>query len=469
MEFLDRKKEMDRLNKSLKFNEGNLIVIWGRRRIGKTRLLIEWIQKNNGLYWTADESSSAVQRNYFAQNLNTLFPGFSDVEYPNWDALLRRIASEAKTKKWRGPLVIDELPYLVNAAKELPSILQRWIDHEAKAAGLTVVLSGSSQSMMQGLVTDYNAPLYGRAHELFKLDPLPIGYIGQALDIKSCNQMVEAYTLWGGVPKYWELAKAYKKNIMQSACQLILDPHSSLYNEPSKLLLEEIPSAIVLRPILDAIGMGMHRISEIAARLGQPATSLARPIARLQDLDLVTKEIPFGENEKSSKTTLYKIKDPFFRFWFQVVASKKSMLLDCTDKVREGIFKKHFPHLVSQTWEDICLKAFSQFDPLNLSIDWLPAKRFWKGNGPEWDVVTQSLDEKNLLIGEVKWKTTAITETFVNKTIKALKAKGRPPLKLNENTKVHYCIFLPDGELKKQKFGDNIHVITAVDLIPRFT
>ena len=162
MEFLDRKKEMDRLNKSLKFNEGNLIVIWGRRRIGKTRLLIEWIQKNNGLYWTADESSSAVQRNYFAQNLNTLFPGFSDVEYPNWDALLRRIASEAKTKKWRGPLVIDELPYLVNAAKELPSILQRWIDHEAKAAGLTVVLSGSSQSMMQGLVTDYNAPLYGR-------------------------------------------------------------------------------------------------------------------------------------------------------------------------------------------------------------------------------------------------------------------------------------------------------------------
>lgn len=468
MEFLDRKKEIDRLNRALGLKDCHLIVLWGRRRIGKTRLLIEWIQNNDGLYWTADESAPSVQRHYFAQALDAKFPGFSEVNYPDWDALLRRLTHEAQNKKWTGPLIIDEFPYLVNSAKELPSIFQRWIDHEVKTANLTVILSGSSQTMMQGLVTDYNSPLYGRAHELFKLSALPIGYIGPGLDLEEdYNKMLEAYSIWGGIPKYWELAKPYKENIEKSACELILDPQSSLHNEPNKLLLEEIPSAITLRPLLDAIGMGAHRISEIAGRLNQLSTSLARPISRLQDLDLVKKEIPFGENEKTSKTSLYKIKDPFFRFWFQVVASRKSLLINCTNQVRSAIFRQFLPSLAAQTWEDVCLEIFSHFDPLDQGIDWLPAKRFWRGNGPEWDIVTQSIDGQYLFLGEVKWKSTPINEKFILQTIQELKNKGIPSFKFKAPPIVHYCVFTPDSPLIMPDLEENIHIITTKQVINR--
>lgn len=465
MEFLNRKDEMSRLNNVYDSPDGGLIVIWGRRRVGKTRLLIEWIKKTNGIYWVADESSGPIQRQYFSQALETHFPGFSDVEYPNWDVLLKRLSNEAKQKNWRGPLVLDEFPYLVSTAPELPSIFQRWIDHDAKFLKLTIVLSGSSQSMMQGLVLYHNAPLYGRAKELFKLNPLPIGYIGEALEIESPRKMMEAYTLWGGIPRYWELASPYKKDILKSASKLVLDPLGPLHQEPQRLLLEENPSAVSLRPILDIIGMGVHRLSEIAARLNQPATSLVRPIHRLEDLGLITREIPFGESEKSSKRTLYKIRDPFFRFWFKVVAPRRGILADASEDLRNQIFKEQFPFLISQTWEEICLNVISKAKNLAGIPQWMPASRFWQGNGPEWDIVSQSMDKQHLLLGEAKWIEGPITEKYIQSIVGALQAKGAPNLKIKSSNTIKYSIFVPELPNKKLHLGENVFLIDASTVI----
>ncbi len=461
MEFLNRKEEMRRLDGVWQSSDGGLVVIWGRRRVGKTRLLIEWVRKHNGMYWVADESSGSVQRRYFSQALEVHFPGFSDVEYPDWDVLLKRLTNEARQKKWRGPLVLDEFLYLVAAAPELPSIFQRWIDHDAKEQKLTVVLSGSSQSMMAGLVLDHNAPLYGRAKELFKINPLPIGYIREGLKIESYRKMVEAYTLWGGIPRYWELASSYKGDILSSACDLVLDPLGPLHQEPYRLLLEEAPSAISLRPILDVIGMGCHRLSEIARRLGQPVTSLSRPMHRLEDLGLIVREVPFGESEKSGKRCLYKIRDPFFRFWFKVVAPRRGIFADASEELRSEIFNAQFPFLVSQTWEELCLGYVSKARNLGRFHGWMPARRYWKGKGAEWDIVSESIDKSDILLGEVKWGEKYITEIYLQRVLEELQSKGVPDIEMQKDARIKYCIFVPELPDNEIDLGENVFLVDA--------
>lgn len=318
MDFIDRKKELGLLGSVSKLPNGGVAVVYGRRRVGKTRLLLEWSNKHKGVYYMADESAAPLQRKYLSLALEQALPGFSLVDYPDWTALFIRLAKDALQANWRGPLVIDELPYLITASPELPSILQKFLDIEAKKAKLVIALCGSSQRMMQGAVLEASAPLYGRADQIIKLSPLLAGYISEALECKSAKEEIEAYAIWGGIPKYWELAQNSGLSLLPCIEQLVLDPMGPLNDEPQRLLQLEIPSAASLRPLLDSIGLGAHRASEIAMRTGQPVTSLARPLQRLLELDFVHREIPYGAHEYDSKRALYKIKDPFLKFWFEL-------------------------------------------------------------------------------------------------------------------------------------------------------
>ena len=148
MRFIDRQEEMLRLADLA--SGGGLAVLWGRRRVGKTRLLLEWCAEHDGLYTVADQSAAAIQRRYLATAVATRFPGFDQVDYPDWRSLLQRISREAALVGWRGPIVFDELPYLVLNSPELPSVLQAWVDHDVQDSGLIVAVAGSCQRMMQG-------------------------------------------------------------------------------------------------------------------------------------------------------------------------------------------------------------------------------------------------------------------------------------------------------------------------------
>jgi len=315
MRFVDRTEELDRLEHLLAREEGALAVVYGRRRIGKTRLLLEWLGNRAGVYTVADLSTADLQRRYVAEALATRLPGFGDVEYRDWPSLLVRLAREAQVAGLRGPFIFDELPYLVLASPELPSVLQRWIDHEAQAARLVVAVAGSSQRMMQGFVLARDAPLFGRAREILELGPLDPSYLREVFRVASGIGLAEAYAAWGGVPRYWELAVQVAGDPPAQIERLVLDPLGPLHREPDRLLVEEVPSAVEARPVLDAIGAGAHRVSEIAGRIGRPATSMARPLDRLVEMGVVRREIPFREPEKRSRRSLYKIDDPFFRLW----------------------------------------------------------------------------------------------------------------------------------------------------------
>ena len=293
---------------------------------------------------------------------------------------------------------------------------------------MLVAIAGSTQHMMQGLALDETSPLYGRAVAAFALPPMAPSALGQALALGDARRVVAAYTVWGGVPSYWELAEPFDDVVDEAVDRLVLDPMGPLHTEGDRLLLEERPPAVSLRPLLEAIGNGAHRVSEIAGRLGVAATALGRPLARLVDLGLVTREQPFADTERSGKRTRYRIADPFLRLWFRVVAPHRALLAAADRESRLTVWNRHRPGLNAAAWEELCRRAVPALsrsgDPLARFGPFGPAARFWRGSGPEWDVVSRSLDGATLLLGEAKWSERVVGETELQRTGAALVARG---------------------------------------------
>lgn len=464
MRFIDRQTELDRLEGLSAGAQGALAVVYGRRRVGKTRLLVEWLRTGSGLYTVADQSSSDIQRSYFAGEVSRVLSGFSDVRYPDWATLLRRLATDAQNAGWRGPLAIDELPYLVQSAPELPSVLQRWLDHEALPSGLTVMLAGSSQRMMQGLVLDASAPLYGRARECMKLQPLAPWHIAKALGTDDPIKIVAFYAAWGGIPRYWELALAQPEPLADAVDRLVLDPLGPLHREPERLLIEELPPATEVRPVLDAIGQGAHRACEIATRSGHKATSLSKPLVRLQEMDLVVREVPFGASERSSKTSLYRIADPFLRMWFKMVAPHRSYLAMASPDDRSALFHRLWPEHAAACLEALCRTCLAR-----LKSDlgpWQPAGRWWRGNAPEWDVVAEGATERVLLLGECKWRSRPFDRRAASQAVQTLKTKPPPTLSRRfDGHRMVKALFVPAVEDDLPRQIDGVTVLNVSDLL----
>ena len=398
--FFDREEERARLERLMAGREGALGVLYGRRRCGKSRLLREVLPPDRSVYYVGDDRESTLQRASLAGEIARLLPGFDRVTYPDWDALFARWWSEAPAGS---VLALDELPALVATAAELPSVLQRYLDRHAER-GLHVLLAGSSQRMMQGLVLDRTAPLFGRALEILKIDPLGAGWIRKALRLRDAAKAVESYAVWGGIPRYWELA-ADHPDLATAVRTLVLSPLGVLHEEPSRLLLDDLRDVIQAASILSVIGQGCHRASEIAARLGKPATSLSRPLQRLMEMHLVERQTPYGVEVRSGKRTLYRISDPYLRYWFRFVEPDRSRLEIRQISAVERRIARRFPHHVGEAWEELARASVPLLDSLGES--WGPASRWW-GAGLdrkplEVDLVAANEEGDGILVGEVKW------------------------------------------------------------------
>ncbi|MEM7582431.1 MAG: ATP-binding protein [Acidobacteriota bacterium] len=466
VDFINRIKEMERLDQLASQEGGGLAVLYGRRRIGKTRLLLEWSRRHGGLYTVADPSTAEIQRRYFAESVAEHLPGFAEVATRDWRSLLRQLAKEAQIAGWRGPIIFDELPYLVMASPELPSVLQRWVDHDARQAGLVVAVAGSSQRMMRSLVLSRDAPLFGRARELLKLGPIDSSYLYPMFRPETGIELVEHYTAWGGVPRYWELAVELDGDVPSRLERLALDPLGPLHREPDRLLLEEIPSALETRPVLDAIGSGAHRVSEIAGRLGRKATSMSRPLDRLVEMGLVRREVPFGELEKKSRRGVYKIRDPFFRFWFRVVAPNRGQL--ASSPLRRQILERHWRHLNAEAWEELCrqrLPGMTGPSILGQLGPWGPASRWWHGASPEWDVVSESVDGRYLLLGEVHFSSTPFSPDRLQQLAQDLATREPPKLSGKRSSAIVRALFVP--EVEEDVYMRDVQIVGIEELIPR--
>lgn len=408
LHFLNRERELAKLKSSLGSEEPAFLVVYGRRRCGKSTLL-QHVAGKNDIYYLADQQESPLQRQSLAREIGRLVPGFGDVQYPSWEILFTAARNHISSN---AALILDEFPYLAQNSPELPSIIQKLLD--SRQPKFHLVLCGSSQRMMQGLVLDSTAPLYGRAREIIKLRPLEPGWLPEALAV-SPAAAVEAYSVWGGVPRYWELAKDF--STLESACrELILDRDGVLHEEPMRLLLDDMRGAGQPHSLLALIGAGVNRLSEIAGRLGKPATSMARPLANLAQLGFVNRELPFGESPRASKKTLYRLEDPFLKFWYRVVLPNHSMLeQDMVDEVWTSS-RQQREALVAETWEELARKSTARLEIGGSR--WKPGSRWW-GRGPdgknlEIDVVAESLDGNSILLGEAKWEKETKLASVVN-------------------------------------------------------
>lgn len=404
MHFLDRIEEKSRLEGFLNSELGGLACLYGRRRCGKTRLLREVLNgRQNAVYYLSDRSVPQVQRLRLCEEMSHTVPSFAHIEVPtDWGKLfdLWVLMSPANSI-----IVLDEFPYLVDSAPELPSILQRILDG-LEMGGRKIVICGSSQRMMQGFVMSAEDPLYGRAREILRLSPLPFAWIGRAFPNRSQSELLSLWTVFGGVPRYWELA-ASDPDFMSSVRRLVTDALGVLHDEPQFLLMDEVGDYAKASSVLSLIGRGVNRLSEIAARMGRKATELSHPLKRLTELGLIEREVPFGADVNNGKKSLYHIADNFLAFWYKFVAPKLSHpnFLDSEESIAE--FNVGFTVLKGQTWERLVrqqIQVGAQSEVADMK--WRSVARWW-GSGlnrqpMELDVVAESADGETLLLGECK-------------------------------------------------------------------
>ena len=375
LRFVNRRHELTELDAHAR--AGGLLVVFGRRRVGKTRLLTHWLSKRQGLYSQAIEASKE-------QQLEQLV---ADVRQGLSAAVTPRTMAEFLELLDLGPrdfvLCLDEFPYLVASDPSLPSVLQRWLDHR-KRKHSALVLAGSSTRMMNDLFLNRSAPLFGRARKIIEVPPM-----SYAAFCAACGQnpsSPEAFTRFamvGGVPRYWELVEK-KQSAVELAEALFFGPSPALEFEPSRLLKDEGISGATAPALLEAIGRGAHKASEMAARLSTPQTNLSRLLQVLLDSRLVTRELPFGESVRTTKRTLYRITDPTLRFWFHVYSPHRSRWRTYGRAEREKLLDDH----ASTVFEE------------QLRARTPDGARFWEGD-LEFDLVHR--DGKDLVVSEVKW------------------------------------------------------------------
>lgn len=403
MKFVDRIDEAARLKDALAREKSSLVVMFGRRRLGKSTL-IKRVLSENDVYFLADRSEGQHQRALLAKVIAQVFPDFEKLSYPDWESMFRAV--NYRTDKCF-TLCLDEFPYLVEQSPELPSVLQKLVDE--KQLKYNLVLCGSSQNMMYGLFLDSTAPLYGRADEIMRLTPIRLPYIQEALNLNAMNA-IEEYAVWGGVPRYWEL-RENRISLDDAMWHNILSVNGALYEEPIKLFQDDVKDIVKTSTIMSYIGTGANRLSEIAARCNEPATNLSRPLKKLVDLGFLEKDVPFGIDEKNAKKSLYKIADPFMAFYYKFVVPNRSFIELGRRLPIEQALTTHFSEYVSMQWEKLCRDAVT--GNLVNGVVYGQAKRWWgsvlnedkKPEQVEFDVMAESLDKKSLLVGECKWTT----------------------------------------------------------------
>ncbi|WP_289766504.1 ATP-binding protein [Bacteroides acidifaciens] len=453
MKFVDRIDETVRLKDALAREKSSLVVIYGRRRLGKSTL-IKRVLSDTDVYFLADRSEGQHQRILLAKVIAQVFQDFDKLTYPDWESIFRAV--NYRTDK-RFTLCLDEFPYLVEQSPELPSVLQKLVDE--KQLKFNLVLCGSSQHMMYGLFLDSTAPLYGRADEIMRLTPIRLPYIQEALNLNAMNAIGE-YAVWGGVPRYWEL-RENRISLDDALWYNILSVNGTLYEEPIKLFQDDVKDIVKTSTLMSYIGTGANRLSEIAARCSEPATNLSRPLKKLVDLGFLEKDVPFGIDEKNAKKSLYKIADPFMAFYYQFVVPNRSFIELSRRLPIEQALTAHFSEYVSMQWEKLCRDAVT--GNLVNGVVYGQAKRWWgsvlnedkKPEQVEFDVMAESLDKKSLLVGECKWTT---QENGKQLTAELLRKANLLPFAKN------YTI-VPVLFLKNAPKGDSENVMLPEDVV----
>ena len=403
MKFLGRKRELNILEMELSHN--GFVVILGRRRVGKTRLIKQFLADKNALYFLASKESEVLNRKRFAQAVGSFIgiPALGEGSYPDWRPLFHAFANHAPNEK--KVLVIDELPYLIEGNAAFPSVLQYAWDETLKDANVMLIVCGSSTHMMEEGVLESTSPLYGRSTAHIRLKALSFSEASEGFPSYNFEDRMRMYAVTGGVPKYMEFfdGRAVREAINDS----ILSTSGFLYNEPRFLLAQDTRNPITHYSVLRAIAYGNHRVSEIAATLERAQTDILPYLKILERLGYVARRTPATDSApEKSKNGLYYICDGLLSFWFTFVLPYEGELEmgnpQPSLRALDTMFDDRF---VALAFEDICRQTLAWLCASG-SIPFEPSRigAYWNRKGSiEIDVCAPSADKDRILLGECKY------------------------------------------------------------------
>ncbi len=456
--FINRKNELEILDEKFKLPEPQFIVIYGRRRTGKTELIKQFCKDKEYIYFLADKRGTALNAGRFASiavdHFNDAALKIEDF-YLLFDYIKRRLDNEKKTV-----IIIDEFSYLVEKDDSVASVFQGIWDEVLAKKNVFLILCGSSISMMEHGVLSYKSPLYGRRTGQWKLSPFSFKEMNEFFPGFSLVERVEIYSVLGGIPFY--LKKFRKKNIFLNIKENILAKGEPLYEEVEFLLREELREYSSYYSILEAIAAGSTRIIEIADHSRIKAGDLPKYMGTLIKLDIVEKVHPVTEKEKTKKT-IYKIKDNFFNFWFKFVYPHKNDIeIGNTQKVID-VMKQEFSSYTGHIFEGIVKEFLILMNAENsLPFNFSKIGTWWSGER-EIDVVALSKNEA--LFVECKWQNRK-TDLDVLKTL-----TENAQFVNWQREKDHFAVFSKSGfTLKAENFAKEKGIIlfTVDDMIKMF-
>lgn len=404
MDFVNRKEDLKLLLSLWAKKEAQLVVCYGRRRVGKTALLDYFAQKKELLHWMAYRSTSHDLLADFSFHLYCYLnrgekPG-KGFTYGSWQVAFDTLALASQNKRFG--VIIDEFPYLVEADPSVSSILQASWDKKLKNSSCFLGISGSRMGMIHNEVLSSKAPLYGRATAVIHLQPIELACLNEFYPQWSLTQLVKLYGITGGIPKYFEFIDP-SKSLYQSLCQAIEDRTSFLTAEPQFLLHEEFREIKIYIAILRALGHKALELKNVSSFCGIPTKSLSKYMDQFLQINLIERRVSVDAKEDSRKS-LYQIKDPFLRFYFYFIDPFKQDIENKRfERVKNYLNKNFDAYMGRFVFEDICknwLKDQSDKNKLNFHLERVGS--YWDKE-MQIDIVGLNAKEKMLLVGECKW------------------------------------------------------------------
>ena len=406
MNFLGREKEILVLEKEYA-RDGGFVVIYGRRRIGKTTLIKQFIKSKNAFYFLATKEVESQSMKRFAGVIarTTGNSVMQKAAFSDWLDLFQAVADYKPNEK--KVLVIDEFPYLVKVNDSFPSILQNAWDEILKDSNVMLILCGSLISMMKKHALSYESPLYGRRTAQMRIAPLPFTTVYENQKL-SFEEAAEQYSITGGVPKYMEFFSDGQP-LYEQIKENVLSKNGFLYEEPNFLLTDEVQVPTNYFSIIKVIADGNHKLGTIAGILGLETSALTPYLKTLSELGFIEKQVPVTEkNAEKTRKGLYFISDNFLRFWFRYVYPYKGELeLDNTQISLDELDKDFKEKFVAFAYEDICKEIFARLCS-DKAIDFTPSKigSYWlndKSGNTQIDVMAVDTVNKRLFAGECKY------------------------------------------------------------------
>ena len=463
--FIGRDKELKELDKLYNSDKFEFVVIYGRRRVGKTALINRFLENKSGIYFTGVESNEKQNLENISKCIIEFSSGIpTETSFASFQVALEYVFKLAQNE--RVILTIDEYPYVARASKSLASTLQLLIDKYKDSSKLMLILCGSSMSYMEDNVLAYKAPLYGRRTAQMKIIPFDFEESCRYFSELSNEDKALMYGIVGGTPQYL-LQMSDKMSIEENIKNTYLNPMSFLYEEPNNLLKQEVREPAIYTAIITAIATGYSRMSEISSKVGEDTNVCSNYLKNLINLGIIQKETPYGEKE--SRKSIYSIGDNMFYFWYRFVLDNNSVIArGASDMVYRRI-EPQLSNYMGRVFEEICKEyLWKQLLMGQAPIEFVSMGRWWGNDSrhrcqTEIDIMGEQ-DKESAFFAECKWRNEKVDLDILDTLIQRSK--------LFNYKNVHYYLFsksgFTQGCMDKANEMKNVSLVCYEDIVASF-